>query len=144
MRDRDDAMREILGYARRIAVVGLSPEPSRPSNRVARTLLHHGYEVVPVNPQAGGEVLGLSSYGSLEEIDGEIDIVDVFRRSEHLADVARSAAAVGARSLWLQSGLMSSEARQIAESSGMDYVENRCLAVETDRLSEEMTLPPPA
>jgi uncharacterized protein len=124
-----DTITRVLGYARRIAVVGLSPKPERPSNGVARRLLDHGYDIVPVNPNAR-EVLGLRAYPALADVPGDIDVVDVFRREEHLPGVAREAVEVGARALWLQLGLRSAEARKIAEEAGLDVVEDRCLGVE--------------
>lgn len=130
----------ILGYTRRIAVVGLSGDPRRASHDVARALLEHGYEVVPVNPTVS-EVLGLRSYPSLGDVPGEIDLVDVFRRREHLRGVAAEAAAVGAKALWLQLGLRSREAWQIARAAGMDYVEDLCLKVEVARAGRVITLP---
>ena len=135
-----DPVEKILGYAHRIAVVGLSDDPSRASFGVAAALLQRGYDIVPVNPTVD-EVLGIEAYDSLEDVPGEIDIVDVFRRAEHLEGVARQAAAVGARSLWLQLGLRSAEARRIAEKAGMDYVEDHCLKVEVARLGRTITLP---
>ena len=135
-----DQVRKILSYTRRIAVVGLSPEPSRASNGVARALMDHGYEIVPVNPTID-EVLGLRSYPSLADVPGEIDLVDVFRASEHLEGVAREAADAGARALWLQLGLRSAAARRIAEEAGMDYAEDLCLKVEVHHVSRDVTLP---
>ena len=133
-------MRKILGYARRIAVVGLSPDPHRASHGVARSLMNHGYEIVPVNPTVD-EVLGLRSYPSLAEVPGPVDLVDVFRRSEHLEGVAEEAAATGAKALWLQLGLRSEAARRIAAGAGMDLVEDLCLKVEVQRLAHELSLP---
>ena len=124
-----DTVQKILGYARRIAIVGLSSDPTRPSHGVARTLIAKGYEVIPVNPTVD-EVLGLVSFSSLAAVPGVVDVVDVFRREEHLVAVARDAAATGAKSLWLQLGLVSDEAERIAAESGMDFVQDLCLAVE--------------
>ena len=129
-----DPVETILGYTKRIAVVGLSDDPYRASYGVASALLSRGYEIVPVNPTVD-EVFGLSSYPSLSEVPGDIDLVDVFRRPEHLEGVAREAAAVGAKALWLQSGLRSAEARRIAREAGMDYVEDRCLKIEVARVA---------
>ena len=98
------------------------------------TLIAKGYEVIPVNPNVD-EVLGLTSYDTLADVPGVVDIVDVFRREEHLATAAREAAAIGAKSLWLQLGLVSKEAAKIAAEEGMDFVENLCLAVEVRRFS---------
>jgi predicted CoA-binding protein len=119
---------EILREARSIAVVGASPEPARPSYGVMAYLLRAGYRVVPVNPLAD-EVLGLRCLGSLAELDEPVDLVDVFRRPEHCGAVAREAVAAGAGALWLQLGIASAEARQIAEEAGLDYVEDACTAV---------------
>ena len=137
---KQDPAEKILGYTKRIAIVGLSDDPYRASYGVGAALLDHGYEVIPVNPTAD-EVLGLRSYPSLADVPGDIDLVDVFRRPEHLEQVARDAAAVGAKALWLQIGLRSAEARRIAEEAGMDYVEDLCLKIEVARLSRVITLP---
>ena len=137
----DTAIEKVLGYAKRIAVVGLSDEPYRASFGVASYLLRSGYEIFPVNPKVD-EVLGLRAYGSLSDVPGEIDVVDVFRRPEFIPDVARQAAAVGAKSLWLQLGLRSSEAKAIAEAAGMDFVEDACLKVEVAMRQDAMRLPP--
>ena len=138
-RDIDDVAK-ILGYARRIAVVGLSNDSRRASYGVAAALLDSGYDIVPVNPTID-EVLGLRSYATLKDVPGEVDLVDVFRRPEHLAAVAREAAEIGARALWLQLGLRSAEARDIARAAGMDYVEDHCLKVEVSRAHRVITLP---
>ena len=119
---------EILREARTIALVGASPRPSRPSHGVMRYLLEQGYRVVPVRPDCD-EVLGVRCVGSLAEIDGPIDLVDVFRRPEFCAEVAREAVAVGATALWLQLGIVSPEARRIALAAGLDYVEDACTAI---------------
>ena len=93
-----------------------------------RYLLHAGYRVIPVNPTCE-QVLGIECVPSLAAIHEPVDLVDVFRREEHAAGLAREAAAVGARAFWLQLGLRSPEARRVALESGMDYVEDRCTAV---------------
>lgn len=115
--------------AKCIAVVGLSDDPTRPSYDVARSLRSAGKEIIPVNPNHK-TVMGLTCYPSLAAVPGAIDVVNVFRRPEFCADVAREAAAVGAKGLWLQSGITSDEAREIAGKAGMDFVEDRCLKVE--------------
>ena len=120
---------EILAEARTIALVGASPRPERPSNSVMRYLLREGYQVIPVRPVGPAEILGQRRVASLAEIDEPIDLVDVFRRSEFCPDVARQAVAVGAGALWLQLGVVSAEAREIAEEGGMDYVEDECTAI---------------
>jgi len=118
----------LLREARTIALVGASPTPGRPSHGVMRYLLAHGYRVIPVRP-GRAEVLGLPCVASLHEIDEPIDMVDVFRRPEACPEHAREAVAVGARSLWLQLGIVSPEARAIAEAGGLAYVEDACTAV---------------
>jgi uncharacterized protein len=119
---------EILSNAHTIALVGASPRPERPSNSVMRYLLEQGYRVLPVRPHVA-EVLGVPCVASLAEIEEPIDVVDVFRRAEFCPGVAEEAAAVGARALWLQLGIVSPQARAIAERAGMDYVENACTAI---------------
>jgi uncharacterized protein len=124
---------QILRDARTIAVVGASPDPARASYGVTAYLVQAGYQVIPVNPLAD-EVLGLRCLSSLAELDGPVDLVDVFRRPEHCGEVAREAAAAGAGALWLQLGVVSPEARRIAEETGMDFVEDACTAIVHRRL----------
>ena len=119
----------LLADARTIAVVGASPRPWRHSHHVMAYLLERGYRVVPVRPRDCEEVLGVPVVESLAEIDGPIDIVDVFRRAEFAPDVAREAVAAGAGALWLQTGIVSAEARAIAEGAGLVYVEDACAMV---------------
>jgi uncharacterized protein len=120
---------EILAGARTIALVGASPRPERPSNSVMGYLLRQGYRVIPVRPVGPPEIHGQPRVASLAEIEEPIDLVDVFRRSEFCPDVARQAVAAGAGALWLQLGVVSAEARQIAEAGGLDYVEDECTAI---------------
>ena len=131
----DAELRELLGQTRTIAVVGLSANPERPSNQVGWYLHHQGYRLFGVNPACPEpEVFGVPMVASLAEVPEPIDIVDVFRRPEHTPDVARDAAAVGARALWLQLGIRSDEARAIATDAGLTYVEDRCLKVDHSHL----------
>jgi hypothetical protein len=132
----DEAALELLATARRIAVVGASPDRTRPSNSVMRYLLHHGYECVPINPRAR-DVAGLRSFASLEDAvaeTGPFDIVDVFRRPEHVPEIARSAVATRCSALWLQLGVVDWEAAQIAHDGGLAVVMDRCTAIEHRRL----------
>jgi len=129
------AMERMLN-AKRIAVVGLSDDPSRPSFGVASYLLSAGKEVIPVNPNHQ-RVLGLKCYPSLTAAPGPIDLVDVFRRPEFCADVVREVIAIGAKGVWLQSGIISDEARELAGKAKLDYVENRCLMVDLMRRERE-------
>ena len=116
----------ILEQARTIAVVGLSAKPERESNSVSRYLQDAGYRVIPVNP-AEDEVIGEKSYASLRDIPDPVDIVDVFRRSEHTPPIAEEAVAIGAKVLWLQLGIRNDEARRIAEEGGLTYIEDSCI-----------------
>ena len=131
-----EELRDLIERANVIAVVGLSANPDRPSNQVAWYLKHQGYKLYGVSPaRAGTEVLdGVAVVASLDEVPEPIDIVDVFRRPEHTAEVARQAVAAGAAALWLQLGIANPEARRIAEAAGLAYVENRCLKVDHSRL----------
>ena len=131
----DQDLRQLLLDAKTIAVVGLSPNPDRPSNQVAWYLHHQGYRLFGVNPMCPEpEVFGVPVLPSLDQVPEPIDLVDVFRRPEHTPEVARDAVAAGARALWLQLGIRSDEARAVATEAGLRYVEDRCLKVEHARL----------
>jgi uncharacterized protein len=126
----------LLARARRIAMIGASPNPLRPSHGVMRYLLDHSYDVVPINPNCA-QVLGERAYPTLEEAtvaSGRFDLVDVFRRPEHTPDIARSAVATGAGALWLQLGVVNWEAAQIAHDAGLPVVMDRCTAIEHRRI----------
>ncbi len=133
----DDAgIAGLLRSARRIAVVGASGDPRRPSHEVMATLLAAGYDCVPINPNEA-EILGVPAYPTLREASaatGRFDIVDVFRRSEACPDVAREAVAAGAAALWLQLGVVSWEAARIADEAGLPIVMDRCTAIELRRI----------
>ena len=131
----DDAIADLLGRARRIAVVGASSNRERASHRVFRTLLAAGYECIPVNPNEI-EVDGVPCVPSLTQAAeyGHIDIVDVFRRSELTEPVAREAVAIGAGALWLQLGVINWEAARIAAEGGLAVVMDRCTAIELRRV----------
>jgi uncharacterized protein len=120
---------EILAEARTIALVGASPKEWRPSYGVMRYLLEQGYHVIPVRPAGPAEILGVHRVASLRELDEPVDLVDVFRRAEFCPAVAQEAVQTGARALWLQLGIVSPEARAIAEAGDLDYIENACTAI---------------
>jgi uncharacterized protein len=120
--------KEILEQSSVIAVVGASRDPGKSAYSVPQQMQLHGWRIMPVNPFAD-ELFGEPVYRTLAEVPVPIDVVDVFRPSEDAPDVARQAAAVGAKALWLQQGIVSEEARRIAEAAGMDYVEDLCIAV---------------
>jgi uncharacterized protein len=129
------AIQALLATKPRVAIVGASPNPVRPSHGVLQDLIGLGYQVVPVNPSAG-EVAGLPCYPTLRkavDATGPVDIVDVFRLPPACPGHAREAVEVGAKCLWLQLGIASREAGQIAHDAGLAVVMNRCLAVEAMR-----------
>lgn len=136
--DRDmpsdpSTLRQFLEQTRTIAVVGLSPEEHRASHDVARYLQAQGYRTVPVNPRCA-EVLGERCFDSLEAIPFPVDLVNVFRRTEELVPIARSAVAMGARGLWQQLGVVNAEADAIAMAGGLVSVMDRCIKVDHMRL----------
>jgi uncharacterized protein len=126
--------RNILRAARTIAVVGASANPARASNFVLTYLLSSSadYEVWPVTPNET-EILGATCYPSLADLPGKPDIVDVFRRADQLPQVAREAVDAGAGTFWMQLGLHSDEAVEIASAAGLDVVSNRCVKIEHAR-----------
>jgi len=126
----DQEARQYLKDAKRIAVVGVSSDSGKTANWIADYLVQHGYEVIPVNPTLN-EWNGQKVYPSVASIPGQIDIVDVFRRSEFLADVAKDAVAHGdVGMIWNQLGLSSVEAESLALGAGIPYIENRCIKIE--------------
>jgi len=129
----DDDLREIIERSHRIAVVGLSSNPARPSNGVALFLKANGFDIVPVNPNETA-VHGAPAVADLGQIEGPVDLVNVFRRPEYCADIARAAVEIGAGALWLQQGVRNDEAIAIAEAGGLTAVQDRCLRVEVQRL----------
>jgi predicted CoA-binding protein len=116
----------IYAETRTIAVVGASGDPSKPAHRIPRYLQSQGYRILPVNPR-GGELLGEPVARSLAEVEGPVDVVDVFRPAEEAPGIAREAIAAGAKVLWLQVGIESEEARQEAEAAGLTVVMDRCM-----------------
>ncbi|NBD26385.1 CoA-binding protein [Paenibacillus glycinis] len=125
---RDDIKR-ILEETSTVAVVGLSDNPERTSYMIAEALQAKGYRIIPVNPNAE-EILGEKVYPSLKDIPYPVDIVDVFRRSEFTPPIAEEAVAIGAKTLWLQLGVVSEEAAEIALQGGLNVIMDRCIKVE--------------
>ncbi len=129
--DDEPLILQLLG-AKRIAVVGMTDDPSRPSHYVPAYLIAQGKDVIPVNPKYPS-ILGRKCYPSLQDIPGGIDLVNVFRRAEFCADVVRDAIAIGARGVWLQSGIISPEAARLASVANLPFIQDRCLMVEHAR-----------
>ena len=133
----DAEIRDILTQVQTIAVVGWSPNPDRPSHGVARYLAQQGYRVIPVNPgQAGQVVLGEVVRANLAEIEGSVDMVDIFRRSEEAGAVVDQALAAfpNLKAVWMQLGVTDAEAAKRAEDRGVVAIMNRCPAIEIPRL----------
>ena len=133
MNDTDAVVERILRTYDTITVVGASDTPAKPAHYVPAHMQEHGWRIIPINPQAE-TILGERVYRTLGEVPEQIGLVDVFRPSPATPEVARQAVEAGATALWLQLGLMSEEARSIAESAGLLYVEDRCLIIEQRRL----------
>ncbi|MFS9093970.1 CoA-binding protein [Streptococcus sp. Marseille-Q3533] len=132
----DGVVRQYLTTSKTVAVVGLSDREETTSNRVSKEMQSRGYRIIPVNPKlAGQEILGEKAYASLAEIPFHVDIVDVFRRSEFLPDVARDFLQADAQIFWAQLGLENKEAEEILRAGGCeDIVMNRCIKKEHTRL----------
>jgi hypothetical protein len=124
---------DILGAARTIAVVGLSARLSRPSHGVAEYLQRAGYRIIPVNPNIA-EVLGEKSYASLDAVPEPVDIVDIFRRPEHVPAIVEAAIRKGAKTIWMQEGVVHEDAARRAESAGLAVVMDRCILKDHRRL----------
>ncbi|KAI5912886.1 CoA-binding protein [Thauera sp. 2A1] len=133
MIEDDAGLRRLLQDTRTIAVVGMSANPERASNEVAQYLRRAGYTIIPVNP-ACAEILGEKCYPSLREVPVPIDLVDVFRKSEDVMPVVEDAIAVGAKAVWLQLGVIATEAAARAEAAGLAVVMDHCTKIEHRRL----------
>ncbi|MBU9714861.1 CoA-binding protein [Evansella tamaricis] len=120
---------KILKSSKKIAIVGLSDNPMRTSYQIGEALQAAGYDIIPVNPTVS-EVLGVKAVPTLKDLPGPVDIINVFRRSEHLPDVARDAEKVDAKVFWAQQGLINEEAYEIASGAGMTVIMDRCIKVE--------------
>jgi predicted CoA-binding protein len=124
-----DEISKLLKHARNIAVVGLSDNPLRASYGVAAYLQMHGYRIIPVNP-AVTEVLGEKAYATLAEVPGEIDIVDIFRRSEYVPEIVDQAIARKVPAIWMQETVLHPEAAEKARRHGIFVVMDRCILKE--------------
>ena len=129
----DTALKSLLDSSRTVAIVGLSTDPEKASSKIAEILIEAGYDVIPVHPKAT-EILGRAAYATLADIPVPVDIVDVFRPAEEAEGIARQAVEIGAKTVWLQLGISSAQARELAEGAGLQYVEDTCIGATTQRL----------
>jgi uncharacterized protein len=141
--DTDAIVRHILTSYDTITVIGASGHAAKAAHTVPAHMQRHGWRIIPVNPHED-EILGEPVYRRLGDVPRPVGLVDVFRPGPQTPDVARQAAAAGATALWLQLGIVSAEARAIAESAELLYVEDRCLAIEQRRLGVAAPRPGPA
>jgi predicted CoA-binding protein len=123
---KSEQLLPIYTHNKTIAVIGASTDPSKAAHRVPSYLQSQGYRILPVNPH-GGELFGELVFRSLPEIDAPVDVVEVFRPAQEAPEIARQAVTIGAKVLWLQLGIVSQEARQIAEAAGLTVVMDRCM-----------------
>jgi len=136
-RDDGEPITKILRESRTVAVVGLSSNPMRPSFGVTEYMQGMGYRIIPVNPNER-EVLGEKSYARLEDVPEKIDIVNVFRRAEEVPPVVESAIRIGAKVVWMQSGIANEEAAEKARAAGLMVIEDACILVEHRRRAREL------
>jgi hypothetical protein len=132
-----DLIQRILSQSRTIAVVGLSADPSKASYSVSKYMQSKGYRIIPVNPRYASEgvhILGEKCYAELHEIGFDVDIVDVFRRTEDVLPVAKEAISIGTKCLWQQLGIMNTTAHEMAQTAGLISVMDRCIKVDHAQL----------
>lgn len=135
MLESDQDIGALLTSTRRIALVGASAKPERASNEIFRFLLDQGYDVIPVNPVLAGEMLhGVPVVASLADIEGDIDMVDIFRNSEAAGETVDEAIAVGVKAVWMQLGVINEPAAKRATDAGLKVVMDRCPKIEIPRL----------
>ena len=137
MMSLEERMLHMLRETKTIATVGFSSSPHKPSHYVPRYLMEHGYKVVPVNPNAE-EILGEKAYPLLEEVPGEVDMVQLFRPSDEVGPHVEQAIEMGAKFLWMQLGIRNKEAAARARDAGLEVVQDRCLMVEHRRLRDQL------
>ena len=127
-------IKEVLSKYKSIAMVGVSNDPTKASTIVMKYMQKYGFKVYPVNPSMKGEkILGEEVFGKISEIKEQIEIVDVFRPSDEVAEIAKEAVKVGAKVLWLQIDIKNEEARKIAEANNILYIENKCTKIEFEK-----------
>ena len=137
-----EAIAQLLLQVKRIALVGASAKPERPSHRVMQFLLDEGYEVIPINPGlAGQKLLGQTVYASLADLPTSVDMADIFRDIASLPEVTQEVVDAGIPAIWTQLGVVHSEAEQNAVGAGLQLVVDRCPAIEIPRLRDAGLLP---
>ena len=140
--ESDEAIAQLLAQVKRIALVGASAKPERPSHRVMQFLLGEGYEILPINPGlAGQKLLGQQVYASLTDLPTRVDMADIFRDAASLPEVTQDVVAAGVPVMWTQLGVVHSEAEQAASDAGLQLVVDRCPAIEIPRLRDAGLLP---
>ena len=133
MQSNDNNIGQILSAAKNIAVVGLSPDESKPSNEVAKFLIERGFNVFPVYPKFD-EILGRKVYRNLTQIDEDIDIAVMFRKGEFANELVKDVIKKGVKTLWLQLGITNDAAGAIARENGINFVQDKCIKIELQRL----------
>ena len=124
-------IKEILSKFKSIAMVGVSKDPKKTSTIVMRYMQEYGFKVYPVNPSAKGEkILGEKVYAKITDINQSVDIVDVFRPSKEVYEIAKDAVKIGAKVLWLQLGIRDENSKKLIEDNEMEYIENKCTKME--------------
>ena len=140
--ESDEAIAQLLMKAKRIALVGASAKPERPSHRVMQFLLEESYEVLPINPGLSGQtLLGQMVYASLADLPTKVDMADIFRDAASLPEITQDVVAAGIPAIWTQLGVVHSEAERPASAAGLQVVIDRCPAIEIPRLRKAGLLP---
>ena len=140
--ESDEAIAQLLVQAKRIALVGASAKPDRPSHRVLQFLLDEGYEVLPINPGlAGQKLLGQTVHASLADLPTSVDLADIFRDAAYLPEVTQDVVDAGIPALWTQLGVVHGEAERTAVDAGLQLVVDRCPAIEIPRLRDAGLIP---
>jgi predicted CoA-binding protein len=125
----DEVLKKVLAESKTIAIVGASPKPWRDSGRIAQFLQRHGYTIFPVNPLYE-EVFGMKCYPDLRSIPARVDIVDIFRNPEFVLPIVEEAIQIGAKTIWMQLGVVNEDAARLAREAGLNVIMDRCIAVE--------------
>jgi len=129
-----EIIKEVLEKYKKIALVGASKDLTKTSSVVMKYLQDYGFKVYPVNPSIKGEsILGEKVFGNIKEIEGTVEIVDIFRPSNEIAEIAKDAVKVNAKVLWLQLDIRNEEAKKIVETNDIIYIENKCTKIEYER-----------